>query len=377
MRFALNMAMVLLAGLTACRERDKPIQNRDPFEEPSAVRPLEPGRMEPQARTTTRETRSGAQDLQRPEVPVSRTLIPISKVKWIETETGLPEGAKVSIVEGAPPFPANQTFTVLAQLPKNYTIPPHTHLVSERVTVLKGALSFGHGEKLDRAAATKIQAGGLVLIPAGHVHYAFTTDQDTVIALSGVGPWGIVYVNPKDDPRSTPATKPTETFASQWDAPVDNKIVQAGDVQFTEPPAGVMPPGVKMAVLEGAIDQPKTFILRLQMQKGQVFPVHSHSHSERFIVLSGKADFAFGETFDEKKLQHLETPTIGIAPAGEMHFGRALEDNTVVQIMGVGPFDMKLAADGGMPPTPTERRPGGTPLKPIPQSPSPGSAPTR
>ena len=31
-------------------------------------------------------------------------------------------------------------------------------------------------------------------------HYFFA-DEDTVIQLNSTGPWGINYVNPKDDPR--------------------------------------------------------------------------------------------------------------------------------------------------------------------------------
>ncbi len=370
MRTALNVAMVLLAtaGATACQnERPK---NRDPFSESEPVRPLESGRMrEPQARAVTPPaTRSDTRAQPRPEVEIKPELIDVAKVKWMEAPPALPKGAQVAVVEGTPPFAANQTFMLLAKMPRNYAIPPHTHLVSERVTVLKGALSFGHGEKLDKNAATKVKAGGLVLIPAGHVHYAFTTDEETVIALAGVGPWDIIYVNPKDDPRPQPATKPADAVASMWDAPIDNKIVQASDVKFEVAPPGKMPEGIKVSVLEGDLDKPQTFVLRLQMQKGQAFPVHSHTRSERFIVLSGKVDFGFGDSFVEKKLQHVATPGIGLVPGGQMHYGRALADNTVVQIMGVGPFDMTVADESRMQPN---KPAGGVPGKPIPQVPMP------
>lgn len=372
MRFA-NVATVLLvmAGSTACKEHER-VKNKDPFAQPELVRPLDTGHMrEPQARAVTPPaTRSDTRTQARPEVEIKPQLIDISKVKWMDGPPALPKGAKVAVVEGTPPFAANQTFMLLAKMPKNYMVPPHTHLVSERVTVLKGALSFGHGETVDKHAATKVKAGGLVLIPAGHVHYAFTTDEETVIALAGVGPWGIVYVNPKDDPRPKPETKPTDVAASMWDAPVDNKIIQASDVKFEVAPADKMPEGVKMSVLEGDLDTPQTFVLRLQMQKGQAFPVHSHTRSERFIVLSGKVDFGFGDTFDEKKLQHMATPGIGLVPGGHMHYGRALADNTVVQIMGVGPFDMTIADGGGMPAQPSKPA-GGVPGKPMPQMPMP------
>lgn len=31
-------------------------------------------------------------------------------------------------------------------------------------------------------------------------HYVYT-DQETVVQLNTVGPWGLTYVNPADDPR--------------------------------------------------------------------------------------------------------------------------------------------------------------------------------
>jgi hypothetical protein len=31
-------------------------------------------------------------------------------------------------------------------------------------------------------------------------HFAWTKEE-TVVQLNGVGPWGITYINPKDDPR--------------------------------------------------------------------------------------------------------------------------------------------------------------------------------
>jgi hypothetical protein len=33
-------------------------------------------------------------------------------------------------------------------------------------------------------------------------HYAAAED-DTIVQLNSTGPWGVNYVNPKDDPRQT------------------------------------------------------------------------------------------------------------------------------------------------------------------------------
>lgn len=343
MRFAMTVTVVIVA-VVACKEERERRAERTP-EDLAGERAAQPGETPPQARvTTTPPTRSDTRPPARPEVPITRTLlVDLDKVTWQDGPAALPKGAKVAVLEGAPPFPANQTFTLLARMPKHYTIPPHTHLVTEHVTVLKGAVSFGHGEKLDRGSATKVGAGSAIFIPPGHAHYAFTTDQETTIALTGVGPWEILYVNPKDDPRPTPATRPADFVASQWEANVEAKIVRPQDVEFTAPPPRGLPSDIKLAVLEGDPSQPKAFTLRLKLNKGQQLPVHAHSYSERFFVVSGKVSFATGDAFEADKLQPLKVGSVGIVPANHNHYARAEADNTVVQVFGVGPFDLKLA----------------------------------
>jgi hypothetical protein len=33
-------------------------------------------------------------------------------------------------------------------------------------------------------------------------HFALAKGETTIIQLHGVGPWGLIYVNPADDPRN-------------------------------------------------------------------------------------------------------------------------------------------------------------------------------
>jgi hypothetical protein len=49
-------------------------------------------------------------------------------------------------------------------------------------------------------AAQVLAAGSFFALTPGSAHYFFA-DEDTVIQLNSTGPWGINYVNPKDDPR--------------------------------------------------------------------------------------------------------------------------------------------------------------------------------
>jgi mannose-6-phosphate isomerase-like protein (cupin superfamily) len=70
-----------------------------------------------------------------------------------------------------------------------------THPKSEIATVLSGAVRLGMGDK-DHI----FPAGSFYAAPPGMVHQ-FAADEDTVVQVNSTGPWGINYLNPKEDPR--------------------------------------------------------------------------------------------------------------------------------------------------------------------------------
>jgi hypothetical protein len=45
-----------------------------------------------------------------------------------------------------------------------------------------------------------LPAGSFFALSPGMAHFAFA-DEDTVIQLNSMGPWGLTYVNAADDPR--------------------------------------------------------------------------------------------------------------------------------------------------------------------------------
>ncbi len=112
--------------------------------------------------------------------------------------TVVPPGAKFAVIEGVPAEPG--PFTLRIKFPANFEIPAHWHPAIEHVTVLSGGFNFGEGDKLDKSKTKLVPVGGFAYVLARHNHFAWTTEE-TVIQLHGVGPWGITYVNPADDPR--------------------------------------------------------------------------------------------------------------------------------------------------------------------------------
>lgn len=130
--------------------------------------------------------------------PASHILSNINDLIWKDGPASLPPGAKIATVEGD--MSKAELFTIRLSFPANYNVPPHWHPAVEHVTVIKGAFFMGTGEQFNENAAIKLAEGGFGLMPVQHPHFAFTKKR-TVIQLHGMGPWGITYVNPADDPR--------------------------------------------------------------------------------------------------------------------------------------------------------------------------------
>jgi quercetin dioxygenase-like cupin family protein len=121
------------------------------------------------------------------------------EIKYGDAPPGLPKGAKVAVLQGDPAVAG--VFTMRVMLPAGYRIPPHHHPADENITVLMGELYMGVGETFDESKAHSLGAGAFGTMPVGMRHYAFTK-AETVFQVHGMGPWGITYVNAKDDPRN-------------------------------------------------------------------------------------------------------------------------------------------------------------------------------
>ncbi len=119
-------------------------------------------------------------------------------VKWAPGPASLPSGAQVAVLHGDPG--KEGLFVMRLKMPNGYQIPPHTHPGMEVVTVISGTFRLGMGETADPSKAQALPAGSLFVFPPGMAHYA-SADGETVVQISTNGPWGLTYVNPKDDPR--------------------------------------------------------------------------------------------------------------------------------------------------------------------------------
>ena len=142
-----------------------------------------------------------AQEARKPEAAGSHAghiVVTPDDVKWTEGPGSIPAGAKMALIEGDPSKPA--LFAMRLKLPADFKIPPHWHPGDEHVTVISGTMHMGMGDTLDQTTGRALPKGSFSVMPATIHHYAYTKEE-TVVQIHGMGPWGITYVNPADDPR--------------------------------------------------------------------------------------------------------------------------------------------------------------------------------
>jgi quercetin dioxygenase-like cupin family protein len=127
-------------------------------------------------------------------------VIAAQDIKWGPAPASVPPGAQAAVLYGDPG--KEGMFAFRLKVPKGYHIAPHTHPKPEIVTVLSGTVRLGMGTTPDHDKAQVLPAGSFFALTPGSAHY-FYADEETVIQLNSTGPWGINYVNAKDDPRKS------------------------------------------------------------------------------------------------------------------------------------------------------------------------------
>ena len=117
---------------------------------------------------------------------------------WKENPA-FPKGVQIATLVGDP-TKAGDVVVLQIKFPANFQMPPHTHPYSEVVTIISGDIGTSHGEKFEKNGDL-LKPGTLWVYPARHAHYAWTGNSEGILQVQFVGPGGIDYINPSDDPR--------------------------------------------------------------------------------------------------------------------------------------------------------------------------------
>jgi quercetin dioxygenase-like cupin family protein len=127
-------------------------------------------------------------------------------------------------------------------------------------------------------------------------------------------------------------------LSAQETQPADMRLYPPITIEWREGPAG-LPPGAKMALLEGDPTKEGPFVVRFQFPAGYHVAPHTHPKTERVTVISGTLYLAAGEALDRNSAKSLPVGSFGFWPAGMKHTAWS-EGETVIQLHGIGPWQI-------------------------------------
>jgi len=124
-------------------------------------------------------------------------------------------------------------------------------------------------------------------------------------------------------------------MASRAQAPAEHLMVLPAELKWTD--VGSLPPGAKLAVIEGPLNEAKPFTFRLKLPANYQIPAHFHAAIEHVTVISGTFNMGMGDKLDAKATRALAAGSVAIMQPGTRHYATTNEE-TVVQVHGVGPW---------------------------------------
>ena len=117
----------------------------------------------------------------------------------------------------------------------------------------------------------------------------------------------------------------------------DHIMVLPADLKWAD--AKAIPPGAKVAVIEGPANEPVPFTFRVKYPANYKLPAHWHPNIEHVTVISGTFNMGTGDKLDMEKTTALTPGSVAIMQPKTNHFAWTSEE-TEIQVHGVGPQDI-------------------------------------
>jgi quercetin dioxygenase-like cupin family protein len=117
-----------------------------------------------------------------------------------------PPTVRLAVVVGDPSRPA--PYTVRVKVPGGVRLMPHRHPEDRVYTVISGVFYIGLGDRFDGDGLQAFAPGSVIVLPGNTSHFHWAKSGEYVTQVSGIGPLGIEYVDPSDDPRKSTVTRP-------------------------------------------------------------------------------------------------------------------------------------------------------------------------
>jgi quercetin dioxygenase-like cupin family protein len=116
----------------------------------------------------------------------------------------------------------------------------------------------------------------------------------------------------------------------------EHVMLAPSDLAWTDLPSL---PGVKIAVIEGPLNEVGPIMFRLKFPANYKVAPHWHPGIEHITILSGTLHMGIGDVFDQSKTRALTPGSVAIMPPRTHHFVWTSEE-TIGQVHSTGPWSV-------------------------------------
>ena len=107
---------------------------------------------------------------------------------------------RLAVLVGEPTKPG--PYVVRVKVPPGAKLMPHKHPEDRIYTVMSGVFCIGLGEQFDGDKVKAFPPGCVVVLPGDTWHFHWAKSGECVTQVTAIGPLGLEYHDPDDDPRA-------------------------------------------------------------------------------------------------------------------------------------------------------------------------------
>ncbi|MDD2723313.1 MAG: cupin domain-containing protein [Methylovulum sp.] len=124
----------------------------------------------------------------------------------------------------------------------------------------------------------------------------------------------------------------TSVIAAQLD-PASVEFQTPAQVKWVRNAAGTN----EQAVLFGDPNKPGPYVVRIKWLPGHMSRPHFHPNDRFFVVISGTWWIGTGDKFDPEQTVPVPAGSYVVHHAGQVHYDGAKNEETIIQVSGIGP----------------------------------------
>jgi len=143
-----------------------------------------------------------------PGQTVFKSILP-EEVDW-KPFPAFPPSARLAVLVGHPSEPG--AYVIRVKVPDGVKLMPHRHPEDRIYTVMSGVFYIGLGDRFNGDNVRVFPPGSVIVLPGNTAHFHWAKSGEYVTQVTAIGPLGLEYLDPDDDPRERsgrPGPSPT------------------------------------------------------------------------------------------------------------------------------------------------------------------------